>query len=238
MITVKKDALKIKTSDGMQSAGVLCQVAPLDNYINFPSNCHIAQTGLFSGVDLGGVERLTIKMPLLTTGISGYPSGVTAEVFPLENFMYNAKGLKKVKFIGNYEKRKCKVHFAFSGTDLEEIDFSEFPILVSGSGYLFFHKSIKIKRIIGEIDMSDCTNCANSFSSMNALEDVTLKKESIKNNINFTDSQLLSDASIQSIINGLAPVETSCTLQLHKDVKAKLTEEQIATITSKNWTLA
>ena len=32
--------------------------------------------------------------------------------------------------------------------------------------------------------------------------------------------------------------QTSQTLKFHADVKAKLTEEQITTITGKNWTLA
>lgn len=44
--------------------------------------------------------------------------------------------------------------------------------------------------------------------------------------------------SIQSIIDGLAIVETAQTLTLHADVKAKLTEEQLVTITNKNWNLA
>ena len=63
-------------------------------------------------------------------------------------------------------------------------------------------------------------------------------EKSIKASIAFAQSSLLSDESIQSIIDGLATVETAQTLTLHADVKAKLTDEQIAQITIKNWSLA
>jgi hypothetical protein len=55
---------------------------------------------------------------------------------------------------------------------------------------------------------------------------------------NFEHNDKLSAESIQSIIDGLATVETAKTLTLHADVKAKLTEQQLATITGKNWNLA
>ena len=59
-------------------------------------------------------------------------------------------------------------------------------------------------------------------------------------NIALNNSALLSEGSIQRVIDVLADLtgQATQTLTLHADVKAKLTEEQIATITSKNWTLA
>lgn len=50
----------------------------------------------------------------------------------------------------------------------------------------------------------------------------------------------LTDECVQNIIDNLADLtgSTAQTLQLHTDVKAKLTDTQIASITSKNWTLA
>ena len=71
-----------------------------------------------------------------------------------------------------------------------------------------------------------------------SLVTVSFVENSIPFSLSFAQSPLLSDESIQSIINGLATVETAQTLTLHADVKAKLTESQIAQITSKNWTLA
>ena len=62
--------------------------------------------------------------------------------------------------------------------------------------------------------------------------------ETIKVSISFINVNLLSAESIQSVIDGLATVTTAQTLTLNATVKAKLTEEQLATITNKNWNLA
>ena len=62
----------------------------------------------------------------------------------------------------------------------------------------------------------------------------------IGKSISFQDSSLLTNESVQNIIDCLKDLTgtTTQTLTLHADVKAKLTEEQIASITAKNWTLA
>ena len=75
------------------------------------------------------------------------------------------------------------------------------------------------------------------FSGCISLVDVRFVKETIKGSIKIP-SPVLSAESIQSIIDGLATVATAQTLTLHADVKAKLTAEQLATITGKNWNLA
>ena len=58
--------------------------------------------------------------------------------------------------------------------------------------------------------------------------------------VNLQSSSLLSEESVQSVIDCLKDLtgQTTQTLTFHADVKAKLTDEQIASITSKNWTLA
>jgi hypothetical protein len=63
---------------------------------------------------------------------------------------------------------------------------------------------------------------------------------SVGTSISFVFSSELSDESIQNIIDVLMDKtgQTASVLTLPNNVKAKLTEEQIATITSKNWTLA
>ena len=52
-------------------------------------------------------------------------------------------------------------------------------------------------------------------------------------------SRNLTPETIQSIIDGMADLTgaTAQTLTFHKDVGAKLTDAQKATITAKNWTL-
>lgn len=91
--------------------------------------------------------------------------------------------------------------------------------------------------LINPLDFSNVTNNSQCFDGCDALVNVSFVEESIKNSLSIP-SPILSAESVQSIIDGLATVETARTLTLHADVKAKLTEEQIATITGKNWNLA
>jgi hypothetical protein len=78
----------------------------------------------------------------------------------------------------------------------------------------------------------------NAFDNNVALKEIRFVENCIKVPISFAHSSLLTTESIQSIIDGLATVETAQTLTLHADVKAKLTDTQLATITGKNWSVA
>lgn len=93
------------------------------------------------------------------------------------------------------------------------------------------------------LDLSSASGTNSTIYMFNGcykLENVLFVSGTIKKSISFQHSSLLSDASIQSIIDGLADLTglDTQTLTLHADVKTKLTEDQITTITSKNWTLA
>ena len=73
-----------------------------------------------------------------------------------------------------------------------------------------------------------------------ALSDITFVNRSIKWSLSIANSPLLTAESIQSIIDGLADLtgQTAQTITFHSTVKNKLTEEQIASATSKNWNIA
>lgn len=96
----------------------------------------------------------------------------------------------------------------------------------------------KMESIYGEIDCSSVTTSVINGFNGNELITITFKPETIKKSIYFKVASNLSDESVQSIINGLAPTETALTLTLHSNVKERLTEEQIAAINEKGWTLA
>lgn len=122
-------------------------------------------------------------------------------------------------------------------TALESVDLD----FSSVNNYLATFRGCTNLKSIKTLDFTNVVNNTylnNMFVNCTALEDVEIVAESIKVNISFINSSLLTDTSIQNIIDGLATVSTQRTLTLHADVKAKLTDEQKNTITTKNWKLA
>ena len=129
-------------------------------------------------------------------------------------------------------------HGAFSRcSDLKFLDLSEFNTTFGPSTDVFYSCS-KLEEIRGEIE-NTTTNWTLWFASCVKLREVRFKANSIKGAFTISQSPLLSAESIQSIVDGLADMTggTSYKLTLHADVKAKLTEEQLATIAAKNWTI-
>ena len=129
------------------------------------------------------------------------------------------KYLKKIIF--NVDTSQC-THFTNAFSYLMSVDEND----------------IGNVEIIGELDFTSATSVASIFSGSIGLKDVRFKRNTLKLPMTLAQCSKLSSTSIQSIIDGLATVETSRTLTFHSDVKAKLTEAQISQITSKNWTLA
>lgn len=76
------------------------------------------------------------------------------------------------------------------------------------------------------------------FVGCGKLEEVRFEGV-IGKNISFSATPILSNESVQNIIDHLKDLTgaTAQTLTLHADVGAKLTDAQKATITAKNWTL-
>lgn len=129
-------------------------------------------------------------------------------------------------------------HGAFSRcSDLKFLDLSGFNTTFGTSTDVFYNCS-KLEEIRGEIE-NTTTNWTLWFASCVKLREVRFKANSIKGDFTISKSPLLSAESVQSIVDGLADMTggTSYKLTLHADVKAKLTEEQLATIAAKNWTI-
>ena len=100
-----------------------------------------------------------------------------------------------------------------------------------------FFGCVELETIQEPLNLSSATNCQYMFFNTPKLTNISFVEETIKVAIEFP-SAVLSAESIQSIIDGLATVETAQTLTLNTDVKAKLTQTQLDTITGKNWSLA
>ena len=126
---------------------------------------------------------------------------------------------------------------------VECYELEELPeILLSKSqntNYLFLGCK-KLKRV-AKLDMTKSTTGTNMFGSCFQLEDITFVGD-IRPSVSFADCPLLSNDSVNSIINALIDNREGATtrrLTLHPDVKARLTSEQITAITQeKGWELA
>lgn len=101
-----------------------------------------------------------------------------------------------------------------------------------------FSDNLLLETIQEPLNFQSVTNNNNAFLKCYKLKDIKFVKETIKLSLSLHWSGSLSAESIQSIIDGLATVETAQILTLHADVKAKLTQTQLDTITGKNWSLA
>jgi hypothetical protein len=99
--------------------------------------------------------------------------------------------------------------------------------------------------------MSKVTNANYTFhgcSGLTTLIGDTTLEEVLENNIGCLNGlpvgtplnhcTLLQRNSLRALINGLAEVETTQTLTLGAALRAKLTEEDIAIATAKNWSIS
>ena len=104
-----------------------------------------------------------------------------------------------------------------------------------------FNGAIALEIIDGQpLDCSSVTNASyfNLFVNTPKLIDCRFVSNSIKVNLNMSKLPDLSTDTIQSIIDGLATVDTTQTLTVHQTVRNKLTDEQLTTISNKNWAIS
>lgn len=121
---------------------------------------------------------------------------------------------------------------------LKTVSFS--PKFKLSNATVLFNGRTSLEEVIGELDFSriiDIQEQNSPFTRCTSLAEIRFTKESIKYNLSFKQSSKLSDESIQSILDGLANVSTTQTLDLNSEVYAKLTEEQKQSATDKGWTI-
>lgn len=147
------------------------------------------------------------------------------------------KNLKSVKFSIENKDGLMQITQTFRASSVEVVDFTETSCKLSGDISYTFFQADNLVSILGELDLSACTNFNYSFFC-GKLRDVQVKPNSIYLSIRFL-SAYLTEKSRQSIIDGLADLTDSepQTITLN-GVGKLLTDEQKAQITAKNWTLA
>lgn len=225
MIIVKQ-ALNYKSSDGnMQNTGVLCQLGTVGvNLVKMMTRW----SNIFYKASFSEETHLVLE----------YGDNFTGEMTSTFQYTGSSK-IRSIKIVGSSKLTGVVMNNTFNNCSVKTIDFSECDLVLSTAAMQnTFSYCPNLREIKGTLDVSKISSFVGVFNSCNVLEEVRFLEENIFKTITFGSCKLLSDASIQSIINGLATVEEAQTITFHVDVKAKLTDDQIAQITSKNWTLA
>ena len=190
-----------------------------------PLEYAIVLDNIYKDVTFPDGYELTLNLPNVTT---------------LSSAFYNVKGIKKVTIKGNTAGNGVVFNRIFRAVQsLETLDLTEFNVKISGEMAMAFFYNSKLFEILGELDFTAVTSFSNAFAGCTTLVTITPKANTIKISIDLSQSNKLSDISIQSIIDGLVDLTggTAQTLTLHATVGGKLTDEQKATITAKNWEL-
>jgi hypothetical protein len=158
----------------------------------------------------------------------------------------NAWNLKSITMIVDEETTlaiNLESAFAISSAankTLQLIDLSRFNRRFKGSMNNFCRYQKRLISILGALDFSKVTNTTNAFQDCLALTDIEFAEGTIPVSISFANSPLLSEASVQSIIDGLMTITDGVarTITFHQGVRNNLTSEQENEIVNvRKWTL-
>jgi hypothetical protein len=169
------------------------------------------------------VEELTVNAPNIDGSINYALS---------QTFSYNY-GVKKI--VLNLPDGIQGMQSTFAGTK----NLKELVLNFSTKNNKVFNSTFYpsgVEKIIGVLDFSSATTTVQLFRDCGNLEEVRFEPNTLSLSISLAESSKLTSESVQSIIDGLATVETAQTLTLNQAIV--LTDEQKATINAKGWTLA
>lgn len=201
---------------------------------------YYSTTAQFPNLNLFGKTNVVIDMPLLTQAAEMFrPSRASEENLnrTVEHITINGEGAKPTSI---------NMMFYFSDIWDEKNPLKHITLNFDTSKVTYannvFGSLVQLKTVDGKaLDFSSISSSSTIrifYGSAN-VEYARFVPNTIKCNLNVSDSRAFTTETIQSIIDGLADVTdgTAKTLTLHSTVGAKLTDEQKATITAKNWTL-
>lgn len=139
---------------------------------------------------------------------------------------------RKIKFLDFEDWDVSKVN-NYNGlcracTSLEKVNITKWNILPTATLGSMFHSCLKLYSLVGDYTIDEVIS--NNITIFNGY----------KNTIScFTSSDRINRASLRAVINGLADLTDTTTQTLSLGtLKNKLTEEDIAIATAKNWSIA
>lgn len=159
-------------------------------------------------------------------------------------FMY-ASGVKTVTLTCEGTGTTSWLQVLRGCTSVEVFDVTNFKVFPTTIRH-FANNAKSLVSIIGEIDMSNCTNAGSAFYLAQALKDIRFKEGTISIALDFHWSTKLSAESLHSILMGLSPTVTGQTLTLPKYETCKATYNavygdgsfDIIVASKTNWTIA
>jgi len=197
---------------------------PTKAVVNLPNATTIQ--GAFwnwAGNSMPKVEEIIVNAPNVSNDVIGNTQSI---------FSSNGCVNKVVLNISNETKYLSKCFTNFGGTEIV-LGFSTKNVIEYE--YLFRH-CFSLEKIIGVFDFSSAGSVGEMFTNCRNLKEVRFEPNTLSISISLANSSLLTNESIQSIIDGLATVTTAQTITFHSAIA--LSDEQKATINAKGWTLA
>ena len=152
-----------------------------------------------------------------------------------------ATGLKKLTFNAPQGVALAANYFVYTTaarpSSLEELVFPNGVKFGSFSNFAI--RASKLHTVTGSIDLSQSTTNDSCFKYCEALVNVSFVEGTITKSLSFAQSANLSDASILSLVVGLADLtgQTTQTLTVHETVYDKIIANYDIS-SDKNWTLA
>ena len=149
-------------------------------------------------------------------------------------FAYNCNSVRHIKITGNY---LSNVQYAFS--ECYVVTNINVPKLGNNENTIYqcFNNCYALQET-PYWDLSNVTNTTKAFNNCYSL--VKFNMYGMKVSFDISKSTLLSESELVKIFNNLADLTNSSsqTLKLGTTLLAKLTDEEKAIATNKNWTLA
>lgn len=139
-------------------------------------------------------------------------------------------------------KDSCSIAKLFYTTE----DYIQTPVVLNiigdtskiSSYDLFLCRRNGIEIINGTLDFSGCATLDRPFLYCTALKDITIANGSIRTDFDISSTAVLTNESVQSIVDGLADITGSATHTVKFNANQPISQAQADNISAKGWTLS
>lgn len=145
----------------------------------------------------------------------------------------NGNTISSMKYFNRHESSTVS---NIKKISLKNADFSQCKDF--SYAFAYGYSNSVLEEVDTVFDMTSATDIKD-FINIKTIKEVRFATNTLKLSITLIKCSLLSDESIQSIIDGLADLtgQTAQTIYLHINVVNKLTTEQSTQILNKNWSI-